>query len=221
MNVTTLVGHSPSLPNYVKATYTDGTKNKVKVKWPTKIDASKYAAAGQFTVEGVLIGEKKANKEIKVTANVTVVSEDEVAKTVVSDSFDLSDITLDKIGEDGSILTQNRDRDIAYLKLLDNKRMLYNFYKTFGQTEKIANVKPLGGWDEPTGLLRGHSTGHYISALALAYGSTGDAEIKTKLDEMFHDSVDIPLTSLHFWSREHPMDRRIPVSGRHTTPCTN
>lgn len=187
VNVTTLVGRSPSLPNYVKATYTDGTKNKVKVKWPAKIDASKYAAAGTFTVEGVLIGEKKANKEIKVTANVTVVSEDEVAKTVVSDSFDLSDITLDKIGEDGSILTQNRDRDIAYLKLLDNKRMLYNFYKTFGKTAEIEGVDPLGGWDEPMGLLRGHSTGHYISALALAYGSTGDAEIKTKLDDMVHE----------------------------------
>ena len=38
VNVTTLVGRSPSLPNYVKATYTDGTTNKVKVKWPTKIE---------------------------------------------------------------------------------------------------------------------------------------------------------------------------------------
>lgn len=187
VNVTTLVGKSPSLPNYVKATYTDGTTNKVKVKWPTRIDAEKYSKAGTFTVEGKLIGEQKAAKDVTVTANVTVVSEDEVAKVVVSDSFDLSDITLDKIGEDGSILTQNCDRDLAYLKLLDNKRMLYNFYNTFGQTEKIKNVQPLGGWDEPTGLLRGHSTGHYISALALAYGSTGDTEIKAKLDEMVHE----------------------------------
>lgn len=182
VNVTTLIGHSPSLPNYVKVTYSDQSENKLKTIWPARIDTENYAAAGNFVVEGSIVGETK-----KITANVTVVDEDEVAKTVVSESFDLNDITLDKIGEDGSILTQNRDRDIAYLKLLDNKRMLYNFYKTFGKTDEIADVKPLGGWDEPTGLLRGHSTGHYMSALALAYASTGDAELKAKLDEMVHE----------------------------------
>ncbi|MBO5373266.1 MAG: glycoside hydrolase family 127 protein, partial [Lachnospiraceae bacterium] len=182
VEVTTLVGHSPSLPNYVKATYTDGSMNKVKAVWPAYVDAANYAAAGTFTVEGSIVGETK-----KVNATVTVVDEEEVAAVVVSDSFDLSDISLDKTDEDGSILTQNRDRDLAYLKLLDNDRMMYNFYKTFGQTDKIANVTPLGGWDDPTGLLRGHSTGHYISALALAYGSTGDTEIKEKLDDIVHE----------------------------------
>ncbi len=182
VEVKTLVGHSPSLPNYVEGIYSDGSTNKVKAVWPNIIDADKYAAAGKFAVEGSIVGET-----LKVTANVEVVDEKEVEKKVVSDSFDLSDITLDKIGEDGSILTQNRDRDLAYLKLLDNNRMLYNFYKTFGQTDKIKNVQPLGGWDEPTGLLRGHSTGHYMSALALAYASTGDQTIKNKLDNMISE----------------------------------
>lgn len=184
INVTTLKGKSPSLPNYVKVTYTDDTTGREKVTWPARIDSSKYSAAGEFTVEGSIVDAKPAKK---VTANVTVIDEDEAVKAVVSSTFDLSDITLDKIGDNGSILTQNRDRDIAYLKLLDNKRMLYNFYKTFGQTEKIKNVTPPGGWDEPTGLLRGHSTGHYMSALALAYASTGDEEINTKLKEMVHE----------------------------------
>ena len=182
INVTTLKGHSPSLPNYAKVTYTDNSTNKVKTVWPTKIDTSKYAAAGTFDVEGSLVGETK-----KITAHVTVVDEEEAEKSVVSSNFALKDITLDKVGENGSILTQNRDRDIAYLKLLDNKRMLYNFYNTFGQKDKISGVSPLGGWDEPTGLLRGHSTGHYMSALALAYASTGDETLKTKLDEMVHE----------------------------------
>lgn len=182
INVTTLKGKSPVLPNYVKVTYSDNTTNKLKTIWPELIEESKYAAAGTFTVEGTIVGETK-----KITANVTVLDQAEEAKTAVSQSFDLNDISLDKIGENGSILTQNRDRDIEYLKLLDNKRMLYNFYKTFGQTEKIKDVEPMGGWDEPTGLLRGHSTGHYMSALALAYASTGDAEIKAKLDEMVHE----------------------------------
>lgn len=179
IKVKTLAGHSPSLPNYVKATYADDSVNKIKVRWPDAIEAEKYATAGAtFTVEGQLVGEYN-----KVTAEVTVVTEEELASAKTA-NFDLSDISLDKIGENGSILTQNRDRDIAYLKLLDNKRMLYDFYMTFGENDKIKDVEPLGGWDEPTGLLRGHSTGHYMSALALAYASTGDEELKTKLNEM-------------------------------------
>lgn len=184
INVTTLKGKSPSLPNFVRVTYSDDSAGKEKVTWPARIDKEKYAAAGSFTVEGSIVDARPSRK---VTANVTVIDEEEAVATVISDTFDLSDITLDKIGENGSILTQNRDRDIAYLKLLDNKRMLYNFYKTFGQTAKIEGVTPLGGWDEPSGLLRGHSTGHYMSALALAYASTGDEEINTKLKEMVHE----------------------------------
>lgn len=181
VTVTTLKGHSPSMPNYVKVTYSDGTTNKLKAVWPVKIDADKYSVAGTFDVEGSIVGEKNT-----INATVTVVDEEEVAKTVVSDNFDLSDISLDKIGE-GSILTENRDRDITYLKLLDKDRMLYNFYNTFGETEKIKNVSPLGGWDEPTGLLRGHSTGHYMSAMALGYASTGDETLKENLDYVVHE----------------------------------
>lgn len=184
VSVTTLKGKSPSLPNYVRVTYSDDSTGKEKVTWPAKIDKEKYSAAGSFTVEGSIVDARPAKK---VTANVTVIDEEEAVANIISDTFDLNDITLDKIGENGSILTQNRDRDIAYLKLLDNKRMLYNFYNTFGQTAKIEGVTPLGGWDEPSGLLRGHSTGHYMSALALAYASTGDEEINTKLKEMIHE----------------------------------
>ncbi|MCI9447373.1 MAG: hypothetical protein HFH36_08265 [Lachnospiraceae bacterium] len=178
--VSTQAGHSPSLPNYVKATYSDNSINKLKVRWPDAIEAEKYAAAGQFDVEGEVIGEANTF----VTAHVTVVSAAPEPATAKTANFDLNDISLDKLGQNGSILTQNRDRDIAYLKLLDNKRMLYDFYMTFGEDDKIKDVKPLGGWDDPTGLLRGHSTGHYMSALALAYASTGDEELKTKLNEM-------------------------------------
>ncbi len=179
VNITTLVGRSPTMPKFVKVTFSDNSTNKMQVRWPNDIEEENYKTAGTFTVEGTLVGEFE-----KVTATVTVKDEEEVVKTVLSDNFDLNDISLDKIGTEGSILTQNQERDIVYLKLLDNKRMLYNFYKTFGETAEIENVKPLGGWDEPGGLLRGHSTGHYMSALALAYASTGDDEIKSKLDNM-------------------------------------
>ncbi|MDO4293319.1 MAG: glycoside hydrolase family 127 protein [Eubacteriales bacterium] len=72
------------------------------------------------------------------------------------------------------LLPENQKRCADYLLLLDPDRMLYNFRRAFGQDTKGA--LPLGGWEEPAGLLRGHSTGHYLSALAFAFASTKRAE---------------------------------------------
>lgn len=82
-----------------------------------------------------------------------------------------------------SAFLDNRNRTLEYLKLLDPDRMLYNFRKTFGVDPKC---EPPGGWEEPDGLLRGHSTGHFLSALALAYSATGEAVYKEKMDYMVH-----------------------------------
>ncbi len=83
--------------------------------------------------------------------------------------------------KNGSAFSENRSRALAYLKLLDCDRMLYNFRKAFGAD---TSAEPLGGWEEPSGLLRGHSTGHFLSALALAYSATGDIVYKSKIDYM-------------------------------------
>lgn len=175
MNVTTQVGYVPSLPNYVKVTYSNGTTGKIRTVWETP-SSDQYGTVGTFEAKGTILGTQE-----RIKAEVTVVEELDSELVLEAEGFDLNDITLD--GD--SILTQNRDRTLAYLKLLDNDRMLYNFRRTFGQDTKGAS--PLGGWDEPTGLLRGHSTGHYLSALSLAYASTKDQEIKDKLDEMVHE----------------------------------
>lgn len=182
INVNTRRGKSPALPASVKVIFSDGSMQKLKTIWPKKIEKSKYEKKGTFVVEGSIAGVKD-----KITANVTVTDEKEEVKNIVSSEFDLKDVSLDKIGNDGSILTQNRARTLDYLRLLDNKRMLYNFYETFGQDEKIKGTEPLEGWETPTGLLRGHSTGHYISALSLAYASTKDEEINDKLKEIIHE----------------------------------
>ncbi|MBQ9718974.1 MAG: glycoside hydrolase family 127 protein, partial [Clostridia bacterium] len=89
----------------------------------------------------------------------------------------LSCITIDG----GSAFAVNFAGDLRYLAELDCDRMLYNFRAAFGEEP---SCEPVYGWDAPDGLLRGHSTGHFLSALALAYTSTGDALYKTKLDYM-------------------------------------
>jgi Uncharacterized protein conserved in bacteria len=84
-----------------------------------------------------------------------------------------------------NIFTQNADRDLYYLQLLDADRMLYSFRLTLG--EDTRNAEPLGGWDEPKGLLRGHSMGHFLSAIAIAYKMNGTLKLKEKMDYIVHE----------------------------------
>jgi len=72
-------------------------------------------------------------------------------------------------------------RDQQYLLSLDPDRLLHNFRVTAGIPSSAA---PLGGWEAPDVELRGHSIGHYLTALALMYSSTGDARFKTRADSM-------------------------------------
>ena len=67
----------------------------------------------------------------------------------------------------------------AYLLSLDPDRLLHMFRVTAGLP---SSAQPLGGWESPGGELRGHSLGHYLSACALTYASTGDAELKKRTD---------------------------------------
>lgn len=92
-----------------------------------------------------------------------------------------------------NILTQNNGRTLDYLKLLEPDRMLYAFRTTFGVDTK--NVLPLGGWDEPLGLLRGHSMGHFLSGLALAYKATRDQSLKEKADYLIDSLRELQILS--------------------------
>jgi hypothetical protein len=90
--------------------------------------------------------------------------------------FALRDVTLE-----AGPLQQARDWNRAYIMRLPNDRLLHNFRITAGLT---SSAKPLGGWEEPKGELRGHFVGHYLSACALLYAATGDAAIKAKADDL-------------------------------------
>jgi DUF1680 family protein len=69
--------------------------------------------------------------------------------------------------------------DKDYLLSLDVDRLLHNFRVNAGIP---STAQPLGGWEDPKGELRGHFVGHYMSACALMYASTGDKRLKEKGD---------------------------------------
>jgi len=67
----------------------------------------------------------------------------------------------------------------AFMKRQVPDRLLHDFRVNAG-IPSIA--KPLGGWESPDCELRGHFVGHYLSACALLYASTGDTKIKQRAD---------------------------------------
>jgi DUF1680 family protein len=76
---------------------------------------------------------------------------------------------------------QAADYNRAYVMRIAPDRLLHTFRLNAGLA---SSAKPLGGWEEPRGELRGHTTGHYLSGCALHAASAGDAEIKARGDEM-------------------------------------
>ena len=84
-------------------------------------------------------------------------------------------------------LQQAREWNRAYMMRLANDRLLHNFRVNAGIT---SHATPLGGWEAPHSELRGHFVGHYLSAMAMLYASTGDAELKAKADELVSGIAD-------------------------------
>ena len=87
----------------------------------------------------------------------------------------------------GGIFKDAEEWDRAYMSRLPADRLLYNFRQNAGLDTKGA--EPLGGWEAPADgkrgtELRGHFTGHFLSASANMYASTGDKAAKEKADYM-------------------------------------
>lgn len=71
-------------------------------------------------------------------------------------------------------------RDLQYLLAIDPDRLLVMFRATAGIP--TVGARAYGGWEAPTCELRGHTMGHYLSACALMYASTGDRRLKQRTD---------------------------------------
>src|ERR1035441_10107544 len=102
----------------------------------------------------------------------TIETRDKIA--LQAQPFPLSDVRL----LDGPF-KHAQELDKQYLLSLDVDRLLYPFRVNAGLS---STAKPFGGWEEPKSEVRGHFVGHYLSACALMYASTGDARLKAKGD---------------------------------------
>jgi uncharacterized protein len=168
----TTVGNMPRLPYYVPGVYADSAKGPlVRVIWPSPTDNNQVRQAGVYTVTGTVPGTKlepKATVTVKAAPDKTGVRGPQRAL----ESFPLGQVVLnqDESGRDTPFI-KNRNKFILGLARTDPNSFLYNFRDAFGQTQP-EGVRPLGGWDSQTTRLRGHGSGHYMSAIAQAYAST-------------------------------------------------
>ncbi len=88
-------------------------------------------------------------------------------------AFNLRDVKL----LNGSPFKNAMDKDAAYLLEIEPNRLLYRFYKNAHLPVKDSVY---GGWESEG--LSGHTLGHYLSACAMMYISTGDNRFKQKVN---------------------------------------
>jgi uncharacterized protein len=81
--------------------------------------------------------------------------------------------------------SQRAELNRTYVMSLANEHLLQNHYVEAGLWH--TRGKPEGihwGWESPTCQLRGHFLGHWLSAAARIWASTGDFEVKAKADRI-------------------------------------
>lgn len=168
VEVETTVGYLPRLPRYIQGTYRDGIDGPaVRVIWPAPEDNSLVQKTGTYTVTGTIPG-----TDMKPEALVTIKPETPpVAPGRTLEAFELDQVTLDPDAQGNNTkFIENRDKFINGLANSNPDNFLYMFRNAFGQ-EQPEGAEALGGWDSQETKLRGHATGHYLTALAQSYGS--------------------------------------------------
>src|SRR5690606_6957801 len=168
IQITTNVGSLPRLPAYLEASYSDGiAKTKVRVLWPAPIDNHKVQEVGKYTVVGRIPGTQFQPKALVSVEEISVKGPE---RTI--EPFKLSQVQLNR-GSDGeqTKFIENRDKFIATLAKTNPDSFLYMFRNAFGVAQPLG-AEPLGVWDSQETKLRGHATGHYLSAIAQAYASS-------------------------------------------------
>lgn len=83
---------------------------------------------------------------------------------------------------------ENMKRDSAWMMSIPVSSLLQSFRNTSGAFSSreggYMTVKKLGGWESLDCDLRGHITGHLLSAYATLYAQTGSKAVKTKADSI-------------------------------------
>lgn len=177
-------GTAPRLPNLVWVTYSDGYSEYRQVRWANapladeqaEADAQKHPAGSQYEIGGFVIGDETTDNGYPVKAQIKVVAEGyQAPEKEVAQTFSLADVSID--GDNR--LTHNRDEALREICSWDVTQQLYNYRDTYGLSTE--GYTKSDGWDSPDTKLKGHGSGHYMSAIAQAYAVATNPEQKAIL----------------------------------------
>ena len=105
-------------------------------------------------------------------------------------SFDLKDVRLLP-----SRFRENMMRDSMWMASIEVDRLLHSFRTNAGvfagREGGYMTVKKLGGWESLDCELRGHTTGHLLSAYGLMYAATGSEQFKQKGDSLVNGLAEV------------------------------
>jgi len=147
---------------------------------------NQYPAGKEYLIDGAIIGDNTTPNGYPIQAAIIVTdSQYEVpSKKPVAEPLPLDQVTV----EGNNRLTSNRDLAIRTILSWDVSQQLYNYRDTYGLPTDGYTVSD--GWDSPTTKLKGHGSGHYMSALAFAFASADDASTKDALRSRIRRMVD-------------------------------
>ena len=139
------------------------------------------------------VGEPDAEVTLRATASFLdgeTVTKDFTVKVLAQKAMDLSATSImDEVTLTDDYLVNAFTKEKEYLLSLSSDKFLYEF-QTVAGVDHTAD-SGYGGW-ERTGAsnFRGHTFGHYMSALSQAYLSEDDADVKAQLMEQIKIAVD-------------------------------
>jgi len=196
----TVQGHLPHLPYAIPGQYRADVKGPlVRVIWPAPAHNQQVLETGTYTVTGTVPG-----TTFRPTATVTVKQASEAGleshrlqRRVEPFPLGLVVLNQDEKGRDTPFI-KNRDKFVSTLANTNPDSFLYMFRNAFGRAQPDG-ARPLRGWDSQTTRLRGHASGHYLSAMAQAYaGTTYDKTLRAN----FAQKMDYLIDTLYELSRK-------------------
>lgn len=141
------------------------------MNYKTIIFALCLGMAGTLAAQSIYPGQHAGKMKVETSAPVAI------------KGFDLKDIRLLP-----SRFRDNMLRDSAWMASIDVNRLLHSFRTNAGvwagREGGYMTVKKLGGWESLDCELRGHTTGHLLSAYGLMYAATGSEIFKLKGDSI-------------------------------------
>lgn len=170
------------LPMFVAVLTDEGAVVSQRVDWDDGVEHVSDSV-GEQSYSGKIDG-----SEIKVTGIVSVDEENPVEVIDSTPKLTALDVSHVRLTGDG-FLSRNQRNRVKFLKTVDDDQLLYEFRKASGLDTKGADA--MIGWDAPDSQLRGHTTGHYLSAYSLAYAATGEPEMKRKADYLVKSLAEV------------------------------